>query len=204
MAALSYRTTFSNQTMLTILGSTHQLGTAALVYQVYDTAGQAIDEGTFAVNAGTYTVTLTFNAPQSGSVVLIPALTALPAPPSPAPTPTPGGGPASSVAGGMEAALQAMLVETIQQAVYSGQDAYGKPTYAAPFFRPARLQYEVTTVANASGQERTSTTKLFLNGDRTITVRDKVTLPDGSSPAIQMVYSARDLDGSVHHYECAL
>lgn len=104
----------------------------------------------------------------------------------------------------MEPALKALLVETIQHAAYTGQDTYGKPTYAAPVTRPARLEYRVTTLTNAQGQERTSMTTVFCDGDVLVTVRDRITLEDGTSPAIQAVYSPRDLDGSIHHHELKL
>jgi hypothetical protein len=106
----------------------------------------------------------------------------------------------------VEAALKAMLTETIEHASYTGQDAYGKPQYGGPVTRPARIQYQTTTVANAQGQERTSTTKVYCDGDFEITVRDKITFPDGTSPAIQAVYSPRDpfVAGIIDHHEILL
>jgi hypothetical protein len=104
----------------------------------------------------------------------------------------------------MEPALLALLTETIQHRAYTGQDRYGKPTYAAPVTRPARLEYRVSTLTDAQGQERTSMITVFCHGDFPITLRDHITLDDGTSPAIQAVYSPRDLDGSVHHHEIKL
>jgi len=106
----------------------------------------------------------------------------------------------------LEPALKAMLVETVAHSAYTGQDAYGKPTYAAPINRPARVEYRTTTVTNAQGQERMSNTVVFLDGDFSITVRDKITLPDGTSPAIQDIKSPRheDAPARIHHHECLL
>lgn len=106
----------------------------------------------------------------------------------------------------MPYSLQRLLVETIWQEAYTGQDSYGKPMYAAAVARRARLEYEFTTVARAGGAERVSTTKLFLNGDAPVSVRDKIVLSDGSSPAIQDVRSPRQPfdPARIHHYEVIL
>jgi hypothetical protein len=102
----------------------------------------------------------------------------------------------------MDAALAAMLTETVGHAAYTGQDSYGKPMHAGVVNRPARIQYQVTTLTNAAGQERTSTTTVYFDGNFTLTVRDLLILPDGTRPAIQQVYSPRDpFNGTIidHH-----
>jgi hypothetical protein len=107
---------------------------------------------------------------------------------------------------GMESALLAMLVDDIVQTPYVGHDAYGAPQYGPPFTRPARVEYSTTVVTNAQGQERTSTTLLILNGDIPITARDKLTLPDGTAPAIQEIQAPRMpfRPATVHHYSVKL
>ena len=64
---------FTNQTTVSIAGTTHQLGTQALLYQVYDAAAPAnpVRPDRVSVHPTTYTVTLEFLQPQSGSVVLV-------------------------------------------------------------------------------------------------------------------------------------
>ena len=106
----------------------------------------------------------------------------------------------------MEPALRAMLTQTIQQAPYTGQDPYGKPTHGAPFPRPARLELRIETVMDSQGQERVSNTLMTCDGDIPIGSRDRVTLPDATSPTIQAVYSLDDPEnpGSVHHFEVRL
>jgi hypothetical protein len=106
---------------------------------------------------------------------------------------------------GMHPALQAMLVDTVSIAPYVGQDAYGKPTYGAAVLHPARLEYELTTVRTPQGQERTSTSVVVLNGDFVLTERDKLTLADGTSPAIQQVARAmKPFSAALDHYEVRL
>jgi hypothetical protein len=106
----------------------------------------------------------------------------------------------------MEPALRDMLTQTITQAPYMGQDAYGKPSYGPPQSRPARVQLRIETLTNQQGQERVSNTTVICDGDVLVTVKDKITLPDGTSPTIQLVYSPEDPDspGVVHHYELKL
>ena len=106
----------------------------------------------------------------------------------------------------LEPALKAMLVDTIAHSAYTGQDSYGKPIYAAPVNHSARVEYRTTTVTNVQGQERTSNAVVFLDSDISINVRDKITLPDGTSPAIQDIKSPRHEDAPprVHHHELLL
>ena len=140
------------------------------------------------VDAPTYAFYFQGIAPPA--VVLPPPVQVFPPPPPP-------------LFGGMEPALVAMLTETVTHAAYLSQDAYGKPVYSAAVQRPARIQYEVTVI-NAQGQERTSTTVVYMNGDFVITVRDKIVLPDSTAPAIQSIASPRDLQGLIYHHKAFL
>jgi hypothetical protein len=106
----------------------------------------------------------------------------------------------------MDPALKTMLTETVTHQAYLGQDGYGMPQYGSPVTVPARVAYRVTTLANAQGQERTSTTVVYMDGDIILTLRDKITLADGSAPAIQNIYSPTDptQPGIPHHHEISL
>ncbi len=68
-----YSTSFLNQTSITVVGSTHGLATAALLYQVYDNAEPRalIEPNSLSVDQSTYTVGLTFATPQSGTLLLV-------------------------------------------------------------------------------------------------------------------------------------
>lgn len=76
-AAPRYSTTFTSQSTVTVLGSTHGLGTPALVYQVYDNATPRafIEPNSLTVDQSTQTVVLTFATPQSGTLLLVAAST---------------------------------------------------------------------------------------------------------------------------------
>ena len=104
----------------------------------------------------------------------------------------------------MDRALVAMLTDTITHAAYVSQDAYGKPTYATGVSRPARVEYKVRRVVDATGQEKVSRAKVFLDGTVTLDLRDRITLSDSSTAPILLLYSPHELDGSVSHHEVSL
>src|SRR5262249_28424067 len=73
----TYATNFTSVTTVAIPGSVHQLGTAALLWQVYDgaTPRAALGDPGCTVNPNTYDVVYTFTTPTSGRIVLMPATT---------------------------------------------------------------------------------------------------------------------------------
>lgn len=101
-------------------------------------------------------------------------------------------------------ALAALLTQTVLHAPYTGQDGYGASTYGPAVSREASMQYEVRQVLTPQGEQAVSMTVLFLNGDAPVGSRDKFTLPDGTSPAIQQLMAVNDVNGSLSHYEVRL
>lgn len=73
----AYVAPFTNETVFIVPGVTHGLGTADLLWGLWDanTPRQAIAPGSLTVDAATHDVTLTFNVPQSGRLVLASAQT---------------------------------------------------------------------------------------------------------------------------------
>jgi hypothetical protein len=104
----------------------------------------------------------------------------------------------------MHEALQRLLTDTIEHHAYLGQDSYGAPLYAPLVRRLCRLEAMVRRVVDAQGQERVSRSRCFFDGDVTLTLRDKLLLPDGTSPPILQLASVKDVDGSVDHWELVL
>jgi hypothetical protein len=68
----NYAMPFTSATTVTVPGSTHQLGTANLFVDVYDTETPAVlvEPNEVQVNPTTYDVTVSFASPQSGTLVL--------------------------------------------------------------------------------------------------------------------------------------
>lgn len=104
----------------------------------------------------------------------------------------------------MQAALRAMLTDTLVHAAYLTQDGYGAPIYAAAVSIPARIEWEIRRVVDAMGQERVSRCKVFLDGAVVIDLRDQLILPDGTKPPLLSLASPRDLDGTIAHHEVML
>lgn len=102
----------------------------------------------------------------------------------------------------MDPTLAAMLTDTVQQAAYTGtQDVYGAPVYATPVVLAARVDWKVRRITNHAGEERISRAQVFFNGDVTLGVRDKMTLPDGTSPPIQVLSPVTEEVGALDHWE---
>jgi len=101
----------------------------------------------------------------------------------------------------MDPALREMLGETITQRVYVSQDLEGAPTYGPPFTRPARVQWRPQRITIGTGEERVSRAKIFLEPTPGISPHDRLTLPDGTSPPLLLIYPARDEASVLDHYE---
>jgi hypothetical protein len=101
----------------------------------------------------------------------------------------------------MHDALRAMLTDTMTKEAYTGQDSYGKPTFASPVSLAARVQFLLQRVVDATGQERVSRATVFVNGDVVIDLRDRLTFADGTSSPILRLYSPKDLNGAIDHWE---
>jgi len=100
----------------------------------------------------------------------------------------------------MNAPMRAWLTDVITQEPYAGQDAYGKPTYGAPFTRPGRLEYANRLIMSQAGTQRVSTTRLYLNGDIAVDLRDRITLANGLTTPIQVLASPRTVQGAIDHF----
>ena len=99
------------------------------------------------------------------------------------------------------AGFRSFLATPIPHAAWTGQDPYGKPTYAVPVTRMARLEYIVKRLVTATGQERISRARLFVDGAVPLDLRDQLVLPDGSSPALLAVLPHRNGRGTVVYLE---
>ena len=69
---LQYRTAFSGVSSVSIPGTTHQLGSAAILYQLYTNATPAVAfaPSSFTIDPVTFNVVATFGTSQSGSLLL--------------------------------------------------------------------------------------------------------------------------------------
>jgi hypothetical protein len=96
------------------------------------------------------------------------------------------------------------MIDTITVAAVSTKDEYGKRTWGSPTsITQCRVQSGNHKVVDTVGQEKVAVGRVYVPGSPTITLNDKVTLPDGSTPPLLAVDSYKDERGSHHtviHY----
>lgn len=104
----------------------------------------------------------------------------------------------------IDAALLEIMVDTITIAGVATRDAYGKRTWSsATTVTHCRVQTGAHKVTDTEGTEVIASGKVYVPGSPTLTLYDKVTLPDGTQPPIITVDRVGDEIGSNHtviHY----
>jgi hypothetical protein len=102
----------------------------------------------------------------------------------------------------MHPSLQAMLTQTITLEPYQSQDAYGTPQYGSPVTLAARVEYRPRRVLTSLGEERVSRGRVFVDGAApAFDLRDRLTLPDGTRPALLVAAPVYDEQGVLDHWE---
>ena len=99
------------------------------------------------------------------------------------------------------AARRSHLAARLRQPViverWLGQDAYAKPIYSAPVTLMGQVSGVAQMVRTVTGSEVASNTTIILPGDAAIGVKDRLTLPDGTRPAILSVTTVPDQAGNL-------
>lgn len=107
----------------------------------------------------------------------------------------------------LEQDLIDLMWERISHAAFTSYDSAGAPTYATATSHPARIERKAKLVRTVDGREVVATTKVLMGPSTSsgalpgVTAQSKLTLPDGTSPTVLMVYNARD--DVAAYYECA-
>ena len=101
----------------------------------------------------------------------------------------------------MSPGLLRLLTDNITLETYTSLDDYGTPHYAAPITVPAFWDRSARLLRDSTGQERMSQHRVFLDGIVTLDLRDKLTLPDGTTAPILRLDSLRDFRGAIDHHE---
>ena len=100
----------------------------------------------------------------------------------------------------MDAALRAMLTDTIQVAPVLGRDPYGAVQYGPATTRPGRLQERMVTQWLATGRAVVPETKLYLDGTPPLDGTEQITLADGRTLPVQGFEVYQDEFGAVSYY----
>lgn len=101
----------------------------------------------------------------------------------------------------METALLSLMPHTITVAPWASQNAYGEPTYGSAVSYTARVQGKTQMVRDSVGVERVSTVTVYVATTASIGPKDKLTLPNGwtpASPSIIAVQRVSDESGDHH------
>lgn len=138
---------FTAQTTVTILGTTHQLGSNDLIVECYDNSSppQRVEADHVQINPTTYDVTIVFSTPQTGYCVVNGAGTAG----------SGGSGGASSVGGDLSGTTSAATVTGIQnRSVASTAPANGQGLIwnsAASNWQPGAISSNISSVFGRTG-----------------------------------------------------
>ena len=80
--------------------------------------------------------------------------------------------------------VTADLQVSVTHAAFSSVDGYGKPSYASGVSRKALVESANRLIRTAAGQEVLSRTKVTFLSPVSVTTKDRITLPDGSTGPI--------------------
>ncbi|HXH11159.1 MAG TPA: hypothetical protein VNP04_15530 [Alphaproteobacteria bacterium] len=101
----------------------------------------------------------------------------------------------------MEAALQALLQQTVTIFQRVGTDGYGQPLYDSGTPVKARVAGDHRLVRTATGQEVVSSRAVWVDGRVTVTAEAAIGLPDGQRLPILAVETFPDASGKPHHHK---
>lgn len=85
---------------------------------------------------------------------------------------------------------------TVMIAKRTGRDGYGKPSYGPDVPWRCEVEEQVQRVKTMNGIEVVHSTVVYVLGNPGVTVDDRVTLPDGSTPPVLGSERYSDLKGT--------
>jgi hypothetical protein len=88
--------------------------------------------------------------------------------------------------------LTSDLQATVSHAAYLSRNEYGVPTYEAAVDRPALVEMKSRWLRRTEGSEIVARATVTILENVTVTVLDKITLPDGSTGPILDVQGLAD------------
>ena len=99
--------------------------------------------------------------------------------------------------------LTNLLNQTITLSTFNSTDKYGDCSYNSPVSYKARVERRIKIVRSMQGMEAVSTAAIYLDGTVSLDSkgRDKITLPDGSTPIILAISDGIDGGGATYYTE---
>jgi hypothetical protein len=93
--------------------------------------------------------------------------------------------------------LSSFMPHTVTIAPYSAKNNYGEETYGATRTASAYVEPDTQVVSSSTIDEETRSKTAYI-ADTSITLRDRITLPDGSTPEIASVATHTYVVGLEH------
>jgi hypothetical protein len=85
----------------------------------------------------------------------------------------------------LESLFKDLLPDSVTIEPFASVDGYGKPSYSTGVAYVCRVEYKTRLAKNAAGETVVSTATTYLSNPLAgLSVRDRITLPDGSQPVI--------------------
>lgn len=95
-------------------------------------------------------------------------------------------------------AFRSLMRQTVTIAPWSSQNAYGEPAFGTAVTYPARVVARTRMVRDTQGREVVSTATVYLGAAPTLSVKDRLTLPNGETPVIAAIGDYPDERGPHH------
>ena len=87
--------------------------------------------------------------------------------------------------------------QTVTIYAYSGFDAYANPTWSTTGTTYGSIVVqEVKSIRDKAGVDKVSNTQIYLSGSVSVSIEDKITLPDGTQPLILGVQAYPYFEGT--------
>lgn len=93
--------------------------------------------------------------------------------------------------------VTAYLNQTVTLEPYASTDAYGARTYGAAASVSARVVRKRQEIRDAGGETRISKAQVLIEGDQSVSLSDRITLPDGTMPPILSIGKTPDVGGTL-------
>jgi len=106
-----------------------------------------------------------------------------------------------------ETEFEEFMNDVVTREAFVGRNDFGEPSYSGSESLPARVVYKAHVIATGSSEitsavrETLAQASVYLGPDPVWDIRDRITLPDGSTPPIITVvaYPDETADPSLHH-----
>lgn len=103
----------------------------------------------------------------------------------------------------LDAPLADMMNETITVKTPTTVNNYGEQSHAGTTTYSAFIVRNPRITRDNNGREVVASATLYVNST-SISVRDQIVMPDGSTPPIVSVSTYYDENGSIHHQEVSV